>query len=143
MLQFSNNLMIQKGQADVFSFLREMQNFPKWNYAVTEIKVIEKNDGGENYQLFRSQMGPRMEYVTVVEAVENEKITINISGGWFPYTMTYVITPDSTGKGTILNNKVSIKPAGLRGVLTNIFQGKLKNAVGQNLHVLKNMLENN
>jgi carbon monoxide dehydrogenase subunit G len=140
MIQFSNKLMIQLGTSAVFDFLNKMENFPTWNYAVSEIKKVS-NDIGVDYRLFRNQMGPRVENIKIAEVIEGRKLTLEIKGGWFPYTMTYILTPST--KGTILENEVTINQAGMSGVAAQLFKGQLKQAVGKNLQVLKKILENN
>ncbi|WP_070119679.1 SRPBCC family protein [Bacillus marinisedimentorum] len=139
MLQFSNTLMIKSAPEEIFNYLNRMENYPEWNYAVSEIKRTGYGAEGEKYQLHRNQIGPGMENVTVTERIENKKLTMELSGGWFPYSVAYEITSDA--EKTMLTNNVTIHSSGMNGLVAKIFQGNLKKAVGENLQVLKAILE--
>lgn len=142
MIQFSNSVVIDSNPMNVFEYLDTLENFPKWNYAVKKILRTQLNEEkiGSKYRLYRDGTGSkRFEDVTITEHIQNKKISMDVKGGWFSYTMAYEISPSI--KGTMLINKAWIKPSGMNSILLKLFQGKVENAVNQNLHVLKGILE--
>lgn len=138
-MEFTNSLMIRATKDTVFKYLRDMENYPKWNYAVS--RIIEDPEYTSTYTLYRDQMGPPMEKVKVLEVEKDKSISMEVSGGWFPYTISYHIV--QSDDKIYLENKVQITAHGINKMLIGIFINNLKTAVRRNLDVLKGNLEKN
>ena len=56
MATFENTVMIARPIEDVFGFLSDLENIPKWNYAIVETRKVSKGPigVGTTYQQVRS-----------------------------------------------------------------------------------------
>ncbi|MBE3569168.1 MAG: hypothetical protein IMW92_03310 [Bacillales bacterium] len=146
MIKFCNSLTILSDAKKVFSYLSKLENFSKWNYAIKSVTKLEPEISDKNslYQLCREVNGKEMfENVSITEYVQDQKISMSVSGGWFPYSMCYEISPLENSGGVLLKNHAKIEPTGIFHIFlrSKFIQNNLKNAVNQNLQVLKQQLE--
>ncbi|MEN1970056.1 SRPBCC family protein [Lentibacillus sp. N15] len=142
MVQFSNSLLIQANVKDVFRFLERMENFSIWNYAVRRVEKIPSSGDvvGSRYQLLRNQGVQAFEEITITEYIRDSRLVLESIGNHFSYSMTYDLIPQSSGF-TRLINKSEIQTSGINNVIFGFMQGNVKREVNQNLHVLKDILD--
>lgn len=140
MIQFSNNLIIKSDLTRVFEFLGTIENFSKWNYAVKRIlkEHTDRNKLETHYHLYRDVGQQTFEDIMIREYEHNKKLSLDATGDVFSYTSTYEFTP--IPEGTFLINTMTIKP-NVSSLMFNLFKSNVKNAVNQNLYVLKDILE--
>lgn len=141
MAAFENTVMIRRPIDVVFAFLADLENVPKWNYAIVETKRVSPGPVrvGTTYRQIRS-VPTRSEdgfEVTVFEPVDRLEVRGQI--GPFTARVRYLLEP--TGSGTRLTNVVELGSSGLRGLAARLATSRVKNAVAANLDTLKRILE--
>jgi uncharacterized protein YndB with AHSA1/START domain len=136
---------IRRPSADVFAFIAEPQNMPRWYEAVQQvIKTTASPTGvGSRYEIVRSlPNGPAHNNVEVVEYTPNHLVTIESRSGPTPFHYRYRVEPSQ--QDTTLTLDGSITSAGLPGPgghLGGIATQLFKHGMKQNLHQLKQILE--
>jgi uncharacterized protein YndB with AHSA1/START domain len=136
---------IRRPPADVFAFIAEPQNMPRWYEAVQEVTKTTANPtgAGSRYEIVRSlPSGPAFNDVEVVEYTLNHQVTIESREGPTPFRYRYRVEPSQ--EGTTLTLDGSISSAGLPGPAAHLGQlatQLFKHGMKQNLHQLKQILE--
>jgi uncharacterized protein YndB with AHSA1/START domain len=140
-VHFSNQIMIGRPVHEVFEFVADPENIPKWNYAIEETR--KTSDGpvgvGTTYRQVRSIPSRSEESLEVTELESDERFAIHGGLGPFVGTLTYGFA-DVDGS-TKLTNTADLEASGLLKLAAPIAVGRIKDAVAQNLGVLKGILE--
>jgi hypothetical protein len=96
---FENTVMIRRPTAEVFAFLADLENIPKWNYAIVETHKVSHGPVGVGtiYQQVRSV--PSRSEERFEAAAYNPPRQLEIQGqlGPFPARLAYVL--DAVAKG--------------------------------------------
>ncbi|WP_096273925.1 SRPBCC family protein [Paucisalibacillus globulus] len=141
MIEIKNSVIIHSNKDQVFNYLCDFENFPYWNYSVSKVEKLNKtnNNGYELYGIYRNSSGPRYEEGFIKNLKRGERIVFTINGGWFPYEVEYNLS----GKENKieLTNLARLYPNLIKYVPLLLAKNQLKRAVGQNLNVLKETLE--
>lgn len=138
MLEFSNSIVIDRPLEEVFAFLAELENAPKWNYYVLQVHKLTPGpvDVGTKYH----QVRKTDEQTLVIREFEP------------PYNLVVETTTDSRPQlemrfnlrsertGTRLNDHWKLD-TGQPALLEKLAGGKVKAAVADNLGMLKTLLE--
>jgi len=142
MATFQNTVTIRRPVEEVFAFLADFENVPRWNYAIVETKKISHGpDGvGTTYRQVRS-LPSRSEEAFAVTAFEPpSRLEVHGQIGPFTATIGYLLVP--MGDGTRLTNTVDLRPAsGALRLLAPLAASRVKMAVAANLDTLKQLLE--
>ena len=137
-MKFQNEIEIQASINDVFEFVADMRNMPKWNYFVTKV-TQENGDGpesGARYYQTRKTDNQRYEMVHY-EPVHSLTIkTIHGSSLTFERHLSFEVSPI----GTRLIDEMTLR-TGYPGILERLAVGRIRRAVGENLGKLKELLE--
>ncbi|AJY75371.1 SRPBCC family protein [Paenibacillus beijingensis] len=140
-ISFRNEISIESSVNLVYDFLRKMDNFSIWNYAVMSVEPIDGRRS-EIYRLTRDLgQSTETETVTIMESRQNRFLHFEAAGGRFPYEMKYEL--QQAGNRTLLTNDVILKPEGVSRLLLNLFKGNIQSEVKNNLNVLKSIFESN
>lgn len=69
MPSFTNTVTIDRPARDVFAFLADLENVPRWNYAISETRKMTPGDigVGTTYEQTRSIPTPSREQLTITE----------------------------------------------------------------------------
>jgi carbon monoxide dehydrogenase subunit G len=141
MASFENTVIIQRPVEDVFAFLADFENVPKWNYAIIETRKISPGPVGVGtaYRQTRSVPSRSEEgfEVTVFEPARRLEVQGQI--GPFKARTSYLLAP--AGSGTRLANAVELESSGLLAVVTPLATSRVKHAVAANLDKLRQLLE--
>jgi Polyketide cyclase / dehydrase and lipid transport len=132
MATFQNTVTIRRAVEDVFTFLADFENIPKWNYAIVETKKTSPGavGVGTTYRQIRS-IPDRSE--------EGFKVTA-FDIGPFIATISYLLTP--IGDETRLTNAVDLKPSSaVLRLFAPLAVSRVKASVAANLERLKQVLE--
>lgn len=141
-MRFSNTLTIRRPAGEVFAYLAELENLPRWNYAISETRKLSAGAAGvgSRYLQVRSVPRPSEETFEVTEFEPDRRLTLH--GGFGPLSgqATYELQP--TAEGTRLTNTMDLEPstAALR-VVAPLAAPRVKAAVAANLRTLKGILE--
>ncbi|HEU4831703.1 MAG TPA: SRPBCC family protein [Actinomycetota bacterium] len=138
---FENSVTIRRPAKDVFAFLAEFENVPRWNHAIDS--TIKSSAGpvgvGSTYRQIRSQ--PRSEEVFEVTAFE-PAAHLGVEGeiGPFHARLDYRLEPIEGG--TRLLNLVELEAASVVSkLLAPLAASRVKAAVAENLDSLRRILE--
>ena len=141
MASFENTVTIRRPVADVFAFLADFENIPKWNYAIVETKKVSPGPVGVGTTYRQTRSEPRRNEegfeVTVFEPASRLDVQGEI--GPFRARMSYLLEP--TGSGTRLTNAVDLGSSGLLTLVAPLATSRVKHAVAANLDTLKQLLE--
>lgn len=141
-VEFSNEVMIRRSREDVFAFVSNLENVPRWNYAIEETK--KTSDGpvgvGTTYLQRRTLPSPSEEQFVITAFAPEERLAIQGDLGPLTGTMTYVF--EETDGGTRLTNTADLHARGMgAAAVALIAGGRIREAVAANLRVLKELLE--
>ncbi len=140
-MKFSNSILIHRSIIDVFDYLANLENLPRWNYAIRETRKISPGPigVGSAYQQFRTLPKPMEERLEMTVYEPDHRLVV--SGGFanFQGVTSYVLDP--LGDDTQLKNEIELHASGVVGSLAALTTSNIKSAVAQNLTVLKELLE--
>jgi carbon monoxide dehydrogenase subunit G len=141
MASFENTVIIRRPVEDVFAFLADFENVPKWNYAIVETKKVSPGPVGVGTTYRQTRSVPRTSEerfeVTVFEPASRLEVQGQI--GPFRAKIGYLLEP--TGGATRLTNAVDIGSSGLLTLVAPLATSRVKHAVAANLDTLKQLLE--
>ena len=141
MASFENTVTIRRPVEDVFAFIADFENVPKWNHAIVETTKVSPGpvEVGTTYRQTRSAPSRSQEAfeVTVFEPASR----LEVHGGLGPFTarVSYLLEP--AGSGTRLTNTVDLEASGLFTLVAPLATSRVKHAVAANLDTLKQLLE--
>lgn len=140
-MDFTNSVLIKQSRHDVFAFLADFENVPKWNYAITETRKASPGPVavGTRYRQVRSLPSPREEGFQVTAFEPDQRLQIGGDLGPFEGTLSYVL--EVVGEGTRLTNAVHLEGRGLMKLAAPFVAGRIRDAVKANLGELKAVLE--
>lgn len=140
-MQFSNTITIERSPHDVFVFVSDLENVPKWNYAIVETQ--KTSDGpvrvGTTYRQVRALPSRSEETLHVTELEPDRRFVVHGRLGPFEGTLTYEF--EDVGGRTRLTNKADIEGRGIKRLAAPIVSGRVRDAVTANLETLKRLLE--
>jgi len=140
-MHFENAVTIRRSPREVFEFLADFENVPKWNYAIVETR---KTSGGPvgvgtTYRQTRSLPSRAEETFEVTEFESDRRLTIYGDLGPFKGTLAYHLK--DVDQGTLLTNTANLEAHGLLKVAAPLASGRVGQAVAANLEKLKKILE--
>jgi uncharacterized protein YndB with AHSA1/START domain len=140
-MDFTNTVTIDRPAHDVFRFVANLENVPKWNYAIVETR--KTSDGpvgiGTTYRQIRSLPTRSEETLQVTELEPDRRFAVQGDLGPFVGTLTYEFE-DVNGR-TRLTNRADLEGRGLMKLAAPIASGRVREAVAANLGALKQLLE--
>lgn len=140
-MQFENTVTIRREPDVVFGFLADLENIPRWNYAIVETRKI--SDGpvgvGTSYRQVRSLPAPSEEILEIAEFEPNRRLAIRGGLGPLAGTLTYDLQP--VDDGTLLTNTADLEASGILKLAAPVAGARVRQAVAENLQKLKQLLE--
>jgi uncharacterized membrane protein len=137
-MKFQNVIEIQAPINDVFEFVADMRNMPKWNYFVTMV-TQENGDGpqrGARYYQTRKTDNQRYEMIHYKTGQSLTIITIPGSSPMFKRHLRFEVYAN----GTRLIDEITLRTE-YPGILERLVVGRIRRAVAENLGNLKELLE--
>ena len=140
-MKFTNTITIDRPPAAVFAYLADLENLPRWNYAISETR--KTSDGpvgvGSRYRQTRTLPTRSEEAFEVTEFEPDRRLSIRGALGPFHSEATYLLAP--TDDGTVLTNAMNLRPSGALRLVAPLAASRIKSAVAANLEALKQILE--
>jgi uncharacterized protein YndB with AHSA1/START domain len=138
---FENVVMISRPIEDVFAFLSDFENVPKWNYAIVETRKISEGPVGVGtiYRQVRSVPSRSEEAFEVTIYDPPRHLEIQGQLGPFPSRLSYAL--DIIPAGTRVMNSVALELRGPGRLLGPVAVPRVRDAVGANLRKLKELLD--
>jgi hypothetical protein len=138
MIEFENKIEIQKPIKEVFDFVGDFENLPKWNYFVVEVNKTSEGPVAQNSTFHQKRKIDNQEF-QIIEYKYPETIlikTISDRKPWFERRFIF----KSLGEMTRLTDQWKLD-TGKPRILESIGKNKAKTAVMNNLQKLKTLLE--
>lgn len=138
MLKFENTIRINRPIAEVFTFLSDFENIPKWNYYVLKVTKVSKGPiriGTIYHQIRKTDQQDFL--ITSLE--QNHMVAVKTLPQSFPsFEMKFILHGE--GATTEIRDEWKLE-SGLPTLLERLATGKVKSAVAENLTKLKELLE--
>lgn len=140
-MDFTNDVSINRSVSEVFAYLSDFENVPKWNYAITRTqKTSEGPVGvGTTYAQSRSIPRPSEEAFEVITYELGRRLAIRGDIGPFHGVIEYELEP--VEGGTRVVNRVALEARGIARLAAPLAAGSVRDAVAANLGKLKELLE--
>jgi carbon monoxide dehydrogenase subunit G len=140
-MEFSNAITIERSPHDVFEFVSDLENVPKWNYAIVETRKASEGPVavGTTYRQVRSLPNRSEETLRVTEFEPDRRF--GFEGGLGPFEGTLIYELEEIGGDTRLTNKADLEARGIAKLAAPIASGRVRGAVAKNLETLKQLLE--
>ena len=142
MQTFENTVTIQRPAEEVFAFLADFENIPKWNYAIEETHKASAGPPrvGTRYRQTRSIPSRSTEDFEVTVFEPASRLAIHGQIGPFQATISYEL--EARAGTTRLINNVELDPSrAMLRLAAPLATPKIKAAVAQNLAKLRLVLE--
>ena len=138
MIEFDNTIRINRPIAEVFAFLSDLENLPKWNYFVLKVTKLSNGPigiGSEYHQIRKTDE----QDLRITELDQNQKIVVKtLPQSSLNLEMT--LTFQDAGNATLVGDKWRLD-SGLPAAIEWLGAGRIKSAVAENLAKLKHLLE--
>lgn len=138
---FENTVMVRRPIEEVFGFLADFENIPRWNYAIVETHKVSQGAVGVGtiYQQVRSVPRRSEEHFEVTAYNPPRQLEIRGQLGPFPSCLSYAL--DAIPEGTRITNSVELELRGPGRLLGRVAVPRVRDAVAANLQKLKELLE--
>ncbi|MEU4290301.1 SRPBCC family protein [Kribbella sp. NPDC026596] len=140
-MKFTNTITIDRPPTEVFAYLSNLENLPRWNYALAETRQLAPGPPGVGTRYLQTRTIPvhTEESLEITEFTPPHNLTIQGTLNAFPANLTYTLHP--TANATTLTNTIDLHPPRPLNLLAPIALSRIKSAVAENLAVLKQLLE--
>jgi uncharacterized protein YndB with AHSA1/START domain len=138
---FENTVMIARPIEDVFGFLSDLENIPKWNYAIIETRKVSEGPVGvgTTYRQVRSVPSRSEERLEITTYDPPRQLEIRGQLGPFASRLVYAL--EAIPAGTRVTNTVELELRGPGRLLGRVAVPRVREAVAANLGRLKELLE--
>src|SRR5829696_10199855 len=138
MLEFENTVYIDRPVDEVFAFLSDFENIPKWNYYVIEVRQLSESliDVGTTYHQVRKT---DEQDFRITEFEPNHMVAVKTLPQSSPgFERRYTLYEE--GNRTRIRDEWKLN-TGRPAILERLAGGRVKSAVAENLAKLKELLE--
>lgn len=142
MIKIKNNLQINRPVEEVFAFVANIENLPKWAGPVTEAKQTSEGPlGVGTTQTQTAQfLGRRVEsHQEVTEYELNKKLSTKTTSGGLPIEVHYTFEP--ADGGTMMHLEGYVDAGGFFALAEPIVGRMLKRQTAADAETLKELLE--
>jgi uncharacterized protein YndB with AHSA1/START domain len=138
---FENTVMIARPIEDVFAFLSDLENIPKWNYAIVETRKISEGPVGVGTTYHQVRSVPSRSEERLEITTYNPPRQLQIRGQLGPFASRLIYALDAIPEGTRVTNTVELELGGPGRLLERVAVPRVREAVAANLRKLKELLE--
>jgi uncharacterized protein YndB with AHSA1/START domain len=142
MIAFETHVRINRPIDEVFAYVSDPLNFPRWNSAV---QGVRKTSAGENgvaatYEMERTlPSGRAVNKLEVVTSERPREFVIRTTEGPTPFLYRYQFSAENDE--TVMQLDAEVELAGAAGLLPQFAGRVIKNGVDDNFATLKQTLE--
>jgi uncharacterized protein YndB with AHSA1/START domain len=140
-MNFTTAVRIERPVEEVFDYVSDPGNFPRWNSAVQAVRVSSGEGGpGSTYLMERDLPGGRAENELEVLASDRPaEFAIRTTSGPTPFVYRYSFESDDGG--TLLQLAAEVELSGIAGALGPLGARVVKRGVDANFATLREILE--
>jgi uncharacterized membrane protein len=137
-LEFENTIHIDRPVEEVFAFLSDFENIPKWNYYVLEVSQLSDNPISIGTTYHQVRITDEQDF-RIIELEPGHTVAVKTVPQSSPgLEMRFTLCEE--GKTTRVRDEWKLD-TGRRALLERLAGGRVKSAVGENLAKLKELLE--
>jgi uncharacterized membrane protein len=137
-LEFENTIHIDRPVDEVFAFLSDFENIPKWNYYVLEVRQLSKNPIGVGTTYHQIRKTDEQDF-RIIEFEPNHTVAVKTLPQASP-SFERKFTLYAEGDTTRLRDEWKLD-TGRPAVLERLARRRVKSAVAENLAKLEELLE--
>jgi uncharacterized membrane protein len=138
MLEFENTIRIDRPVDEVFVFLSDFENIPKWNYYVLEVRQLSDNPVGVGTTYHQLRKTDEQD-LRITEFEPNHMVAVKTLPQSSPsFERKFALYGE--GNTTQVRDQWKLD-TGRPAVLERLARGRVKSAVAENLAKLKELLE--
>ena len=143
MAAVENTVTIMRPAEEVFAYLADAENLPRWNYAIEQTRKITAGPVGVGtvYRQTRTIPSRSQEEFEIVVFQPPGQLMLDGTFGPFRARTSYLLEPVAGGTGLTNRWELEATSAPLR-LLAPVAIPRVKAAVAKNLRTLKQILEN-
>jgi hypothetical protein len=139
---FDNTVTIARPAGEVFEFLADFENVPRWNYAVEQTRKVSPGPVRVGTAYRQTRTIPRRSEESFEVTVFEPPSRLAIDGQVGPFRATFGYLLEPVADGTRLSNHVELEPSSaVLRLIGPLAVPNVKAAVARNLTVLKGLLE--
>lgn len=142
MIRFQAEVIINRPAEEVFSYVTEGENAPKWNSAVRQVKKTSEGPVGVGATYWMSRQLPEGLVENTFQVIEYEPprhYSIKVTSGPTPFLYRYRFDPEGAGTRLVLSAEGEL--GGVAGLFSPITSTFVKRGVEANLRTMKDLLE--
>jgi len=138
MLEFENTIRIDRPVDDVFAFLANFENIPKWNYYVLEVRQLSESPIGVGTTYHQVRKSDEQD-LQIIEFEPDRTVAVKTLPQSSP-SFERKFTLYEVGDTTRIRDQWKLD-TGRPAILERFARGRVKSAVSENLAKLKELLE--
>ena len=142
MIAFETGVRIERPLEEVFDYVSDPGNFPRWNSAVQTVRKTSAGENGAGATYSMERRLPTGRAVTELEIVAREPsraFAIRTTSGPTPFVYHYRFT--SEDGETLLELSAEVELHGAAAVVPQLARRTVRNGVDDTLATLKSILE--
>jgi uncharacterized membrane protein len=137
-LQFENTIPIERPIDEVFAFLSDFENIPKWNYYVLEVRQLSESPTGIGTTYHQVRKSDEQDF-RITEFEPNNTVAVKTLPQSSP-SFERRFTLYEEGDTTRIRDQWKLD-TGRPALLERLAHGRVKSAVSENLSKLKELLQ--
>ena len=138
MREFKNTIHIDRPVGEVFAYLSDFENIPKWNYYVLEVTQLSDNPIGVGTTYHQVRKSDEQDF-RIIDFAPNHIIGVQTLPHSSP-SFERKFTLYEEGNTTRLRDEWKLD-TGRPAIFERLARGRVKSAVAENLAKLKELLE--
>ena len=138
MLEFENTIRIDRPIDEVFAFLSDFENIPKWNYYVLKVRQVSESPIGIGTTYHQVRKTDEQDF-RITEFEPNHTVAVKTLPQSSP-RLEMRFTLYEEGSATWVRDEWRLD-TGRPAILERLLGGRVKSAVAENLAKLKELLE--
>jgi uncharacterized protein YndB with AHSA1/START domain len=142
-MEFETSVRIERPVEEVFDYVSDPRNFPRWNSAVQAVGMTSgEGEPGSTYAMERDLPGgPAQNDLEIVDRERPTAFTIRTTTGPTPFVYRYSF--NSEDAATLVTLAASVELSGIAGRLGPLGARVVRRGVDANFATLKQILEAN
>jgi uncharacterized membrane protein len=137
-LEFENTIAIERPIDEVFAFLSDFENIPKWNYYVREVRQLSESPIGIGTTYHQLRKSDQQDF-RIIEFEPNHTVALKTVPQSSP-SFERRFTLYEEGDTTRIRDQWKLD-TGRPALLERLARGRVKSAVSENLSKLKELLQ--
>jgi carbon monoxide dehydrogenase subunit G len=137
-LEFENTIAIERPIDEVFAFLSDFENIPKWNYYVLEVRQLSESPIGIGTTYHQVRKSDQQDF-RIIEFEPNHRVAVKTLPQSSP-SFERRFTLYEEGETTRIRDQWKLD-TGRPALLEWLARGRVKSAVSENLTKLTDLLQ--